>query len=129
MILTAKRAEQSLRGHGRASKRDEGVALGVHTRMAWGPRLRAAIALGGPLLPTLPDTEAGPHGPQSVQLLRTCPRRPLSRIAAELLAAGHHITECKDSTLEVAARTNGSRRAQARIINSYHHQHDTTVHN
>ena len=60
MTLTAKRAEQSLRGHGRVSQRDEGVAQGVRTRMAWGPQLRAAVARGGPLLPTLPDTEDGP---------------------------------------------------------------------
>ena len=51
--LTAKKAEQSLRGHGRASQWDEGVAPGVRTRMACGPQLRAAIARSSPLCQTL----------------------------------------------------------------------------
>lgn len=38
---------------GRASQRDEGVAPGVRTRMAWGPQLRAAVERVDPLLPTL----------------------------------------------------------------------------
>ena len=75
----AKRAEQSLLGHGRASHWDKGVALGVRTHMAWGPQLRAAVARGGLLLPTLPDTEACHMGP---------------------LTLDHTIPVCKGSMLE-----------------------------
>jgi hypothetical protein len=126
VTLTAKRAEQSLRGHGRVSSVTRGLRRVLTP--AWpggrnsGPLLHA-VARSSPLCQTLRPARMATRCPAPA---RGNPREPLTRIAAgPLAAAAPYLTESQyarapclkrsASKVAMAGWTNGKRRAQINI--------------